>query len=63
MARRDQLAASRRKIFVFLFTVLTLVVIIGSLIYVIEGRDDYRCVVAKDGPVETSWVLIGRRDQ
>lgn len=33
------LAASRRKIFVFLFTVLTLVVIIGSLIYVIEGRD------------------------
>jgi len=33
------LVASRRKILVFLFTVLTLVVIIGSLIYVIEGRD------------------------
>lgn len=31
------LYASRRKIIVFLFVVLTLVVIIGSLIYVIEG--------------------------
>lgn len=34
------LLASRRKIFVFMFTVLTLVVIIGSLIYVIEGEDN-----------------------
>ncbi len=32
------LRASRRKITVFLFTVLVLVVIIGSLIYVIEGE-------------------------
>ena len=30
--------ASRRKIIVFIFTVLTLVVIFGSLIYVIEGE-------------------------
>jgi voltage-gated potassium channel len=32
------LVASRRKIFVFLFTVLTLVTIIGSLMYAIEGK-------------------------
>jgi voltage-gated potassium channel len=32
------LLASRRKIFVFLFTVLTLVTIIGSLMYAIEGQ-------------------------
>lgn len=31
------LRASRRKIFVFLFTVVTLMVVIGSLMYVIEG--------------------------
>jgi len=33
------LRASRRKITVFLFTVLVLVVIIGSLIYIIEGEE------------------------
>ncbi len=33
------LRASRRKITLFLFTVLTLVVILGSLMYVIEGAD------------------------
>lgn len=31
------LRASRRKIFVFLFTVITLVVLIGALMYMIEG--------------------------
>lgn len=31
------LKASRRKVFVFLYTVMTLVVIIGSLMYLIEG--------------------------
>ena len=36
---RKALYASRRKILVFLFVVLTLVVIIGSLIYMIEGRE------------------------
>lgn len=34
------LQTSRRKISVFLFTVLTLVVIFGSLMYVIEGREN-----------------------
>lgn len=33
------LVASRRKIGVFLFTVITLVVILGSLMYVIEGEE------------------------
>jgi voltage-gated potassium channel len=37
---KKALYASRRKILVFLFVVLTLVVIIGSLIYVIEGKDN-----------------------
>jgi voltage-gated potassium channel len=32
------LSASRRKIIVFLFTILTLVIIFGSLMYVIEGE-------------------------
>jgi len=36
----EALRASRRKITVFLYTVLTLVVILGSLIYVIEGREN-----------------------
>jgi len=35
---KKALYASRRKIFVFLFVVLTLVVIIGSVIYIIEGE-------------------------
>lgn len=34
------LRASRRKIFVFLFTVLTLVIVFGSLMYLIEGREN-----------------------
>jgi len=34
------LMSSRRKIFVFMFTVLTLVVILGSLMYVIEGQEN-----------------------
>ncbi|HEX6178834.1 MAG TPA: ion transporter, partial [Thermoanaerobaculia bacterium] len=33
----NALRASRRKIFVFLFTVITLVVLIGALMYMIEG--------------------------
>ena len=36
---KQALVASRRKILVFLFVVLTLVVIVGSLIYVIEGPE------------------------
>ncbi len=34
------LIASRKKIFVFLFTVLTMVVIIGSIIFLIEGKEN-----------------------
>jgi voltage-gated potassium channel len=37
---KEALYASRRKIFVFIFVVLTLVVIIGALMYVIEGQDN-----------------------
>ena len=37
---RDALYLSRRKIFVFLCAVLTLVVIVGSLIYMIEGAEN-----------------------
>lgn len=37
---KKALYASRRKILVFIFTVLTLVVIIGALMYVIEGQDN-----------------------
>ena len=37
---KKALYASRRKIFVFLFVVLTLVVIIGSVIYIIEGEEN-----------------------
>jgi voltage-gated potassium channel len=37
---RKALYASRRKILVFLFVVLTLVVIIGSVIYIIEGEEN-----------------------
>ncbi|MHC4752458.1 MAG: ion transporter, partial [Planctomycetota bacterium] len=37
---KKALYASRRKILVFLFVVLTLVVIIGSVIYVIEGEEN-----------------------
>ncbi len=36
----NALVSSRRKIGIFLFTVVTLVVILGSLMYVIEGADN-----------------------
>lgn len=37
---RKALYASRRRVLVFLFVVLTLVVVIGSLMYVIEGEEN-----------------------
>ena len=37
---KKALYASRRKILIFLFVVLTLVVIIGSVIYIIEGEEN-----------------------
>ena len=36
-ALMEALTASRRKIFVFLYAVITLVVIFGSLMYLVEG--------------------------
>lgn len=39
-ALKESLKASRRKITVFIFTVLTLVVILGSLMYMVEGVDN-----------------------
>ncbi len=38
-ALMEALAASRRKIFVFLYAIVTLVVIFGSLMYLIEGPE------------------------
>lgn len=37
---REALASSRRKITVFIFTVVTITVIVGSLMYVIEGTEN-----------------------
>ena len=37
---RKALASSRRKIMVFIFTVVTITVIVGSLMYVIEGPEN-----------------------
>jgi voltage-gated potassium channel len=36
---RKAMAASKRKIFVFLFYVMTLVVILGSIMYLVEGEN------------------------
>ena len=37
---KEALAASRQKIFVFLYAVLTITVLVGSLMYVIEGEQN-----------------------
>jgi voltage-gated potassium channel len=48
------LRASRRKISVFLLTVLTLVLIIGTLIYVIEGEENGFTSI----PVSVYWAIV-----
>jgi voltage-gated potassium channel len=48
------LRASRRKISVFLLTVLTLVVIIGTLLYVIEGEENGFTSI----PVSIYWAVV-----
>lgn len=48
------LRASRRKISVFLLTVLTLVVIIGTLLYVIEGEENGFTSI----PVGIYWAVV-----
>ena len=51
---RKALYASRRKILVFFSVVLTLVVIIGSLIYVIEGQEgDFTSI-----PRSVYWAIV-----
>jgi voltage-gated potassium channel len=48
------LRASRRKISVFLLTVLTLVVVIGTLLYVIEGEENGFTSI----PVSIYWAVV-----
>jgi voltage-gated potassium channel len=48
------LSASRRKISVFLFAVLTLVMVIGSLMYVIEGEENG----FTDIPTSIYWAIV-----
>lgn len=48
------LYASRRKIFVFLFTVVTLVIIIGALMYIIEGEENGFTSI----PVAVYWTIV-----
>ena len=48
------LASSRRKIAIFLFTVVTLVVILGSLMYVIEGEQNGFTSI----PVGIYWAIV-----
>ncbi len=48
------LIASRKKIFVFIFAVLTLVVIIGSIIFLIEGPDNGFTSI----PKSVYWAIV-----
>jgi voltage-gated potassium channel len=48
------LIASRKKIFVFIFTVLTMVVIIGSVIYLIEGVENGFTSI----PKSVYWAIV-----
>lgn len=48
------LYASRRRIFVFLFTVLTMVVIIGAVMYIIEGEERGFTSI----PVGVYWTIV-----
>jgi voltage-gated potassium channel len=48
------LAASRRKIIVFVFAVVTLVVILGSLLYLVEGADNGFTSI----PVSVYWAIV-----
>jgi voltage-gated potassium channel len=50
----DALKESRRKIFVFLFTVITLVTILGSLMYLIEGPENGFTSI----PLSVYWAIV-----
>jgi voltage-gated potassium channel len=51
---KSALIASRKKIFVFLLTVMTIVIIIGSLIYVIEGEENGFTNI----PISIYWAIV-----
>lgn len=51
---RVALAASRRKITVFLFVVFTLVIILGSLMYLVEGEENG----FKNIPTSIYWAVV-----
>ena len=51
---QDALRAARRKITVFLFTVLTIVLIVGALMYVVEG-EEHGFV---DIPTSIYWAIV-----
>jgi voltage-gated potassium channel len=53
-ALTEALRASRRKISVFLFTVVTLVIIIGALMYVVEGPENG----FSDIPTSMYWAIV-----
>lgn len=53
-ALADALLASRRKILVFLFVVMTLVILLGSLMYVIEGPEHGFDNI----PVSVYWAIV-----
>ena len=46
--------SSRRKIFIFMFTVLTLVIILGSLMYVVEGEENGFSSI----PTSIYWAIV-----
>ena len=50
----NALIASRRKIGIFLFAVITLVVILGSLMFIIEGKDNGFTSI----PVGIYWAIV-----
>jgi voltage-gated potassium channel len=50
----NALVASRRKIFIFLLTVLTLVVILGSLMYLVEGEENGFTSI----PQSVYWAIV-----
>ena len=46
--------SSRRKIFIFMFTVLTLVIILGSIMYVVEGEQNGFSSI----PTSIYWAIV-----
>lgn len=51
---KKALAASRRKISVFIFTVVTITVIVGSLMYLIEGKENGFTSI----PTSIYWAIV-----